>query len=61
MYVEDFNSERVDRERIHSQLEDLKEEFAQTKERMLIERQQIVQVQAHQCVHYAYCFNFIEK
>ena len=37
--MEDFNSERVDRERIHSQLEDLREEFAQTKERMLTERQ----------------------
>uniref|UniRef100_A0A1X7UA47 Uncharacterized protein n=1 Tax=Amphimedon queenslandica TaxID=400682 RepID=A0A1X7UA47_AMPQE len=44
IYVEDFNSERVDRERIHSQLEDLREEFAQTKERMLIERQRCEQL-----------------
>uniref|UniRef100_A0A1X7SXS9 Uncharacterized protein n=1 Tax=Amphimedon queenslandica TaxID=400682 RepID=A0A1X7SXS9_AMPQE len=44
IYMEDLNIERVDRERIHSQLEDLREEFAQTKERMLIERQRCEQL-----------------
>lgn len=42
--MEDFKSERADRERIHSELEELRERLAQSEEQIKIEGKQLKKV-----------------